>query len=139
MPSATVGQPIDQNIIVNADYTEIGAYNAMERLLAQDIDAVFVASDTMAKGAMRAIHARNLQIPQDIAVVGFDGLNPEANMVPALTTVRQSIKRIGSMVVDTLIDVIENGITPTRRLVLPTELIIRESCGTIEKKTNETT
>ena len=128
------GQPIDHDIIVEADYSEVGAFNAMEHLITKDIDAVFVASDTMAQGAIRAIHTHNLQIPQDIAVVGFDDLIPAANTIPALTTVRQPIKRVGGMVVDTLMDILENGITPTRRLILPTELIIRESCGAIEKR-----
>ena len=127
------GHTIDNDIIIEADYTEAGAYHAMERLLTKNIDAVFVASDTMAQGAIRALNAHKINIPKDIAVVGFDDLLPTANIVPSLTTVRQPIKRVGSMVVDTLMDVLENGITPARRIVLPTELIIRESCGAIEK------
>ena len=128
------GRTIDRDIIVQGDYTETDAFNAMEHLLGKNVDAVFVASDMMAQGAIRAIHAHNLRIPDDIAVVGFDDLSPATNIVPSLTTVRQPIKRVGSMVVDTLIDILENGLAPTRRLVLPTELVIRESCGAIAKR-----
>ena len=127
------GRMIDNEIIIESDYTEAGAYTAMERLLNKNIDAVFVASDTMAQGAIRALNYHNICIPEDIAVVGFDDLLHRSNLVPALTTVRQPIKRVGSMVVDTLMDVLENGIVPARRIVLPTELIIRDSCGAILK------
>ena len=125
------GKAIDLDLIVEADFTDTTAFSAMEQLLPQNIDAVFVGSDTMAQGAIRALQTHNIKIPDEIAVVGFDDLHSQTSMVPKLTTIRQPIKRVGSMVVDTLMDVIENGITPARRLVLPTELIIRESCGAL--------
>ncbi len=126
------GRAIDPALIAEGDYTDITGYSAMEYLLQKDIDAVFVASDTMAQGAIRALHTHHVRIPEDIAVVGFDDLHSQTSMVPKLTTIRQPIKRVGAMVVDTLIDIIENGVTPARRLILPTELVIRESCGAMK-------
>jgi LacI family transcriptional regulator len=83
----------------------------------------------MALGAMRAIQGAGLRIPQDIAVVGFDDLPQSATFTPPLTTIRQPIKRAGVIAFDTLLDVVEHGLEPPRRIILPTELVIRQSCG----------
>ena len=128
------GRPVDEGIIIEADYSEASGYDAMEKLIAKNVDAVFIASDSMAQGAIRALHAHNIKIPDQIAIVSFDDLPPASRTVPALTTIRQPIKRVGEMVVDTLLDILENGLSPTRRLVLPTELVIRESCGALREK-----
>ena len=101
----------------------------MQRLLPYQPDAVFVASDTMAMGVLQAIRGAGVTVPDDIALVGFDDL-PQATMVdPPLTTVRQPIQRMGVLAVEMLIDGLENGAEPPRRVVLPTELVIRSSCG----------
>ncbi len=128
------GRPVEEDIIIEADYTEAGGYDAMVKLIAQNVDAVFIASDSMAQGAIRALNAHHIQIPEQVAIVSFDDLPPASRTVPTLTTIRQPIKRVGEMVVDTLMDILENGLLPARRLVLPTELVIRESCGAIKEK-----
>jgi LacI family transcriptional regulator len=101
----------------------------MQRLLSHKPDAVFVASDTMALGALRAIREAGLTVPDDIAIIGFDDMPHSATADPALTTVRQPIRQAGEIVVETLLDMLENGSEPPRRIVLPTELIVRASCG----------
>jgi len=101
----------------------------MESLLRQEPDAVFVASDTMALGALRALRDVGMRVPEDMAVVGFDDMPYSATAVPPLTTVRQPVQRVGSLAFEGLLDIIENGLEPVRRLVVPTELIVRESCG----------
>jgi LacI family transcriptional regulator len=121
--------PVIPELVVEADFTDAGGCEGMLRLLPYKPDAVFVASDTMALAAIQVIHEHGLRIPDDIAVVGFDDL-PEANRVlPALTTVRQPITRIGAVAAETLIDMIETGSTLPRQNVLPAELIVRDSCG----------
>lgn len=124
------GRLIDDTLIVNGDFTQSGGYEAMQRLLLHKPDAVFVASDAMATGALRAIRTAGLAVPDDIALVGFDDL-PQSTMIdPPLTTVRQPIQRVGTLAVKTLIDILQNGPDlPPRRLILPTELVIRDSCG----------
>jgi DNA-binding LacI/PurR family transcriptional regulator len=83
----------------------------------------------MAIGAIRAARNAGLQIPDDIAFVGFDDL-PVASLSDfKLTTVRQPIIQFGSKAVDILIDLIENGTKPIRHIILDTELVVRESCG----------
>jgi LacI family transcriptional regulator len=103
----------------------------MKQLLPAKPDAIFAASDTMAIGAMRASLEAGLRIPEDIAFIGFDDL-PIAALAPVkLTTVRQPVVQLGSKAVEVLIDMIENGINPPRHIILETEVVIRESCGTI--------
>jgi LacI family transcriptional regulator len=83
----------------------------------------------MAIGAIRMAKEAGLRIPQDIGFVGFDDL-PVASLSDfKLTTVRQPIFRFGAQAVTTLLDLIENGIKPSRRIIMETELIIRDSCG----------
>jgi LacI family transcriptional regulator len=121
--------PVIPELVAEGDFSDAGGYACMQRLLPHKPDAVFVASDTMALAAMRAIQERGLRIPGDIAVVGFDDI-PQANRItPALTTVRQPITRIGAVAAETLIDMIETGSTLPRQKVLPAELVIRDSCG----------
>jgi LacI family transcriptional regulator len=116
-------------LIVEGDFTETGGYYAMQRLLPQKPDAVFVASDTMALGALKALHETGLEAPHDIALVGFDDLPPATLAKPPLTTIRQPVHQFGVKAVETLFDVIENGPTPPRHVVFGTELVVRGSCG----------
>ena len=119
----------DPALIVEADFTEEGGYVAMQRLLPQSPNAVFVASDAMAIGAMRALREAGLRVPDDIAIAGFDDIPMSARMEPTLTTVRQPIQRMGSLAAETLIDMISHPHPQPRRIILPTELVIRESSG----------
>jgi LacI family transcriptional regulator len=123
------GQPVEEALIVGGDFTQAGGYEAMQRLLPRQPDAVFVASDTMAMGALQAIRGAGLTVPDDIALVGFDDL-PQSTMVdPPLTTVRQPIRRMGALAVEMLVECLENEADSPRHIVLPTELVIRGSCG----------
>jgi LacI family transcriptional regulator len=119
----------DDRLIVEGDFTEAGGYFATRRLLARPPDAIFVASDTMALGALRALREAGKAVPQDVAMVGYDDLPLAAHTTPPLTTVRQPIRRLGIRLVETLLDLIDNGPEPPRRVIFDTELVIRESCG----------
>lgn len=119
----------DETLIVEGDFTEGGGFYAMQRLLPARPDAVFAASDIMALGAMRAIRQAGLRIPDDIAIVGFDDLPLASQAEVQLTTVRQPVVPLGIQTVELLLDIIENGIEPPRRIILGTELVVRASCG----------
>lgn len=123
------GLTVDEGLIVEGDFTETGGYFAAQRLLEQRPDAIFAASDAMALGALRALREAQLAVPDDIALVSFDDLPPAAGADPPLTSVRQPVRRMGIKLVETLLDIIENGCDPPRRIILDTELVIRESCG----------
>jgi len=120
---------VDSDLVVEGDFSESGGYAAMQRLLLRQLDAVFVASDTMAIGALRALREAGKQVPDDIAVVSFDDMPFAARADPPLTTVRQPIIRMGAMAAETLIDIIESSDTNPRRILVPTELVMRASCG----------
>ncbi|MCB9078302.1 MAG: LacI family DNA-binding transcriptional regulator [Anaerolineaceae bacterium] len=121
--------PVDESLMVESDFSEAGGYRAMQQILPHQPNAVFVASDTMALGALRALREAGLSVPDDIAIVGFDDLPLAATADPPLTTVRQPIRRLGVQAVEMLIDLIQNGLTPPRHFTAPTELVIRQSCG----------
>ena len=123
------GMLSDPSLIVEGDFTEAGGYRAMQQLLARRPDAVFAASDMMAIGALRALREAGLRVPEDVAIVGFDDLPQSARAEPPLTTVRQPTYRLGTTTVDSLLDLIEHPDSSPRRIVLPTELIVRTSCG----------
>lgn len=120
---------VDESLIIHGDFTETSSYQAMQRLLPHEPDAVFVASDSMALGALRALREAGKRVPEEVAVVGFDDMPQAATADPPLTTIRQPIQQTGVLAVEILIDILENSAEPARRIVLPTELVIRASCG----------
>ena len=102
----------------------------MQALIPFMPDAVFVASDTMALGALRALREAGLRVPADIALVSHDDLPPAVQADPPLTTVRQPISRTGQVAVEKLEQIIGNGKSkPVENTVLPVKLIVRGSCG----------
>jgi len=124
------GLQFDPKLVVDSDFKESGGASAMATLLAADpkLDAVFVANDVMAFGAMRALRNSGRRVPDDVAVVGFDDIPASAMTHPPLSTVRQPLYEMGrtaaSMVMAAL-----RGESITKRIELPTSLVIRESTG----------
>ncbi len=122
------GRPLDQTLIVDGGFTEAGGYTAMQTLLKCGVDAVFAASDQMAIAAIRAIREAHLEVPKDIAVVGFDDVD-EADQ-HGLTTVYQSPEAAGEAMTNLLIDLcLQKTPSVPRGILLPTQLVIRDSCG----------
>ena len=99
----------------------------MERLLSQapDLDAVFVASDLMAAGALTALRRAGRRVPDDVAVGGFDDSSMATAVSPALTTIRQPLTRISAEMVRLLLALIAGE--PPATVILPTELVVRDS------------
>ncbi|WP_329544661.1 LacI family transcriptional regulator [Streptomyces sp. NBC_01356] len=113
--------------VAHADFSEAGGAAAMGRLLDEhpDLDAVFVASDVMAAGALRVLRERGRTVPEDVAVVGFNDILTARHTQPALTTIHQPIVALGREMTRMLVRVLA-GEEPTP-LILPTELVIRGS------------
>jgi LacI family transcriptional regulator len=128
------GRDLDEALIKQGDFTEAGGYYAMQQMLPARPDAVFAASDIMAIGAMRAVRDAGLRIPEDVAFVGFDDLPIATLSSTQLTTIRQPVVTFGAKAVEILIDLIENGTTPPRHIIMDTELVIRDSCGATREK-----
>lgn len=126
--------PVDEALIAEGDYREGGAMAAARRLLAAAPTAIFVASDVMAIGVLKALRQEGRNVPHDVALVSFDDLPIATAVEPALTTVRQPISRLGVLAVDVLLGLLDRqdpGAAPDR-IVLPTELIVRSSCGAMK-------
>ena len=128
---AECGMPLRPGLRVDGDFSEASGFEAMRNLILQRPDAVFVASDTMALGALRALNEAQIRVPEDIAIVGFDGLQASENSVPRLTTIRQPVMRAGRSAVAVLNDLISGAATAPIVDVMPVELVVRESCGAI--------
>jgi DNA-binding LacI/PurR family transcriptional regulator len=124
--------------VATGEFTEESGYIGMQRLMSHQPDAVFVASDVMAFGAMRALREANLRIPEDVALVGFDDIASAAKTIPPLTTVRQPIHRLGDRAAELLIDEIETRSKTVQKIILDTELVVRGSSGASTVKWNET-
>jgi DNA-binding LacI/PurR family transcriptional regulator len=101
----------------------------MDELLSREpeLDAVFVAADIMALGALQSLHAKGKRVPDDIAVVGFDDLALASTAVPPLTTVRQDVEQLGRTMTWRLLAELagEENLPPS--LLLPTSLVTRAS------------
>lgn len=122
-----LGEAFDESLVAHGDYTRAGGHAAMRELLVRrpDLDAVFVASDLMAAGAMVALREAGKVVPLDVAVGGFDDSGLAATLEPPLTTMRQPFERIAAEMVRLLLEVVE-GAEPAR-ITLPTSLVERES------------
>lgn len=118
--------------VFSGDLRRSGGYQGMYHLLDHHptLTAVVCSNDLMALGAMQAAQVLGRIVGRDIAVVGFDDLFDAEYAHPPLTTVRQPIYEIGRRLVDLLIGIIQGHPPQETQILLPTELIVRESCGT---------
>ncbi len=124
------GLEVDPRLIGFGGFSEDQARETVTQWLRRglEFEAIFSADDDSAIGAMLAIKAAGLNIPQDIAVVGFDDIRLARYLSPPLTTIRAPIEKAARIAVEQLIRLITTGEADMLTL-LPVELVIRESCG----------
>jgi LacI family transcriptional regulator len=114
------------------DFSEASGFRAATRLLQMDDlpTAIFAANDSMAVGALSALGAAGIEVPEDVALVGFDDISIAQYVTPALTTVQVDAFGMGERAVELLITSINNpeqsGVVHE---VMPAPLVIRQSCG----------
>jgi DNA-binding LacI/PurR family transcriptional regulator len=116
---------------VDAITTEQSGHDAALQLIVKKLkfDAIFAASDLIAIGAIRALEEAGRQVPNDVAVIGFDDIPAASLAHPPLTTVQQDYRRAGEVLVDALLKQIRNEQADTA--VLPARLVVRKSCGAV--------
>jgi len=127
---------VDPKWIQPGDFHIEGGYTAVQRLLdlPNPITAIFAANDLMAIGVLRGIGARGLRVPEDIAVVGFDGISLGKYTQPPLTTMAQPIREIGKLATELVLSRVNGERKEPRIHRLETSLVVRISCGTATQK-----
>jgi len=130
------GIAFNPEYVVEGDFWKKEAYQAATRLLALENrpTAIFAANDLSAMGAMNALRDHNLSIPKDMSVIGFDDIAQAVLANPRLTTVRQPLEQMGRSAVELLLEQMNQPDCPKRQIILATELIIRDSCQSIESE-----
>ncbi|MDN3444283.1 LacI family DNA-binding transcriptional regulator [Microbacterium sp. APC 3901] len=109
------------------DYSEVSGADAARRILAEGRpDAIFVASDLMARGALTALRSAGIRVPEDVALVGFDDSSVALSTDPPLTTMRQPMYAQGEAMAGVLLSRLA-GRDPAHTTILPTELVVRAS------------
>jgi DNA-binding LacI/PurR family transcriptional regulator len=116
-------------LIAYGDFTSASGAHAMGWLLnrAPRLDAVFVASDMMAAGALQTLKRAGRRVPEDVAVVGFDDAPLAAYTTPALTTVRQPVEDLGAVAAELVLAGVAGHDVRENNPILPTELVVRAS------------
>jgi DNA-binding LacI/PurR family transcriptional regulator len=123
--------PFQDELVRHGNFTPHSGYQAMEDLLTLDTapTAVFVASDTVALGALQCLRRHQRRVPEDMAVVGFDDIPLVEFIYPPLTTVRLPAFGLGWGASELLMRMIAGDKIKNPHVILETELIVRESCG----------
>jgi DNA-binding LacI/PurR family transcriptional regulator len=114
-------------LLVDGDFTQESGVTAAAAILDAGADAIFCANDATAAGALEAIRARGLRVPDDVALAGFDDVEFAAHLDPPLTTVRQALRQEGAEAARALLQLLGDPGRSPRRVLLPTELVIRQS------------
>ncbi|HEX5728407.1 LacI family DNA-binding transcriptional regulator [Microbacterium sp.] len=117
-----------EGIVEDGNFTADGGAAAMARVLEREErpDAIFIASDLMARGALAVLAPGGIRVPDDIAIIGFDDSPVATSVSPQLTTVRQPSFAQGEGMADVLLDLL-SGRDPQHVTVLETELVVRAS------------
>ena len=132
------GLPLDESLIMGGEFRHATGHAAMQHLLdmARPPRAVYVASNLLTLGALQAIHERALDIPSQIAIVGFDLMPLAISLQPPLTMVAPPAFEVGQTAAQLLLDRVRKPRLPYRQVMLETQLIIRSSCGSESAKQN---
>ncbi len=124
------GLEVNEDYIVEGSYTYFSGYDSANVILEfkDRPTAIFIASDAMSIGAQKAILEAGLKIPEDIAIIGFDGLDFTEFVHPSITTVSQPRYKMGTLAMETLLNFIENETIVSSNFTVEHKLIVRESC-----------
>jgi LacI family transcriptional regulator len=136
---AAAGIPLDEDLIEIGDYTSDTAAICARKLLTLEDrpTAIFAANDMSAMGVYQVAGELGLRIPEDLSVIGFDNLREASYLNPPLTTIDQTVEKMGAMATEMLVKLV-NGeslpMNPTEEgnlYKIPAQLVIRESCASV--------
>jgi LacI family transcriptional regulator len=124
------GRTPDERLTIPGDFRFAAGQDAVARLFDGDgpgCDAIVAANDWMALGALEALRARGIRVPEDVAVVGFDDIPTAAHTQPSLSTVHQPLREMGEAAARTLLAHFEGTPLPSTPTVIPTTFVTRGS------------
>lgn len=130
--------PSEPALIRNGEFHYPEGYAAALALLAlpNPPTAIFASNDDMALAALDALRGQGVRVPDEMSVIGFDGIPQAALVHPPLTTVSQPLAKMGRVATQMLLDRLNDPDKPARRIELPTELIVRGSCQPVRSSNN---
>jgi LacI family transcriptional regulator len=131
------GIPVNPRLMLDGEFNGETAYRNIKQLLASNppqFDAIFSGDDDAAIGTLTALNEAGLRVPEDVAVVGFDDSRLSPFLSPPLTTVRAPTEDVGRTAARLLFNLIKEQPVEAVTL-LPTEIIIRRSCGCMRETT----
>jgi DNA-binding LacI/PurR family transcriptional regulator len=123
--------PLREAFVVHSDFRQEGGETAMNQLLdlSKPPRAILVGNNLMALGALQAVHKRNIKIPEEIAIIGFDDMPWASLLRPPLSVMAQPIQELGQIAAQMLLDRLKDPQRLVRQVILPPQLIVRASCG----------
>lgn len=129
------GARVDENLIIEKDFSLEAGYEAVSELLDRKIafDGLFASNDLMAFGAMKRLLESDIQVPNDVSIVGFDDIDMASIFHPTLTTIHQPMKQMGIIATEKLIAELHGETNIDKRTIVQTRLIVRESCGGLRR------
>ena len=121
------GLAIDEKLIVKGDFSEQAGVDAVDSLLNKNVEfsAVFAANDQMALGARLALYRRDIRVPEDVSIIGFDDQPTSAFLTPPLTTVGQPASDIGRSAAQRILAKIESRAEDVQKF--KAKLVVRDS------------
>jgi DNA-binding LacI/PurR family transcriptional regulator len=128
MASAIAPEPA---LEIEGDYSDESGFRAVEELVRRrtSFEAIFSANDQMALGAREALQSIGLSVPGDVLLVGYDDIPLARYVEPALTSVQGDMAEVGSVAAIRLLELIGGRVPDQPVTLLPTELVVRNSCG----------
>ena len=122
------GVEVRQERMLESDFTSTGGYNAAATLLESNPpSAIFAGNDMIGIGVLRAAAERNVRVPSELSVIGFDDIQMSRYVYPALTTVGQSILQLGEMAAEVLLRRIATPNVGTDQRIVTPSIVLRES------------
>lgn len=128
------GLPVDPALVVHGDFMMSAGKTAIHILFDQRkarLDAIVAANDYMALGALSALQARGIYVPDDVALAGFDDVRQSRTIAPSLTTVRQPLYEMGQQAALYMLRMCR-GELPSETTIMPSKVVIRQSCGCLD-------
>ena len=128
------GVALEPQIVIEADeFSYAEGYRCVKNLIEAKLlpSAIFAAGDMFAVGAMKALREQDICVPKDVAIVGYNNIDVTDYVSPSLTSVSTPIQQLGEQSAELLIKLVNHQPVNNRNIVLPSRLIIRESCGCV--------